>query len=138
MKLENQFVSLELAKKLKALGVKQESLFYWWRLLPTEPYILIHPQLDRRTLQGYVDAYPSAELYSAFTVAELGDMLPDEIEVHEQSYWLDISRPIRSVWQVGYQKNGSAFQTFIHEADTEADARARMLIYLVENKLITL
>ena len=29
MKLEDQVVSLELAKKLKELGVKQESLFYW-------------------------------------------------------------------------------------------------------------
>jgi hypothetical protein len=29
MPLENQVVSLELAKKLKELGMKQESLFYW-------------------------------------------------------------------------------------------------------------
>ena len=29
MKLENQVVSLEIAKSLKELGVKQESLFYW-------------------------------------------------------------------------------------------------------------
>ena len=29
MKLENQVCSLELAKKLKELGVKQESLFWW-------------------------------------------------------------------------------------------------------------
>lgn len=29
MKLEQQVVSLELAKQLKELGVKQDSLFYW-------------------------------------------------------------------------------------------------------------
>ena len=29
MKLEDQVCSLELAKKLKELGVKQDSLFYW-------------------------------------------------------------------------------------------------------------
>ena len=29
MKLENQVVSLELAKKLKELGFEQKSLFYW-------------------------------------------------------------------------------------------------------------
>lgn len=30
MKLEDQCVSLEIAKKLKEVGVKQESLFCWW------------------------------------------------------------------------------------------------------------
>jgi len=29
MKLEDQVCSLELAKRLKELGVEQESLFYW-------------------------------------------------------------------------------------------------------------
>ena len=29
MKIESQVCSLELAKKLKELGVKQESLYYW-------------------------------------------------------------------------------------------------------------
>ena len=29
MKLEDQCISLELAKRLKELGAKQESLFYW-------------------------------------------------------------------------------------------------------------
>ena len=31
MKLQNQVCSLELSKKLKELGVKQESLWYWIR-----------------------------------------------------------------------------------------------------------
>ena len=31
MKLENQVTNLELSRKLKELGVKQESLFWWVR-----------------------------------------------------------------------------------------------------------
>ena len=38
MKLEQQVVSLELAKKLKELGVKQDSLFYWWGTFNYRPY----------------------------------------------------------------------------------------------------
>lgn len=39
MKLENQVCSIEQAEKLKELGVKQESLFYWthsekWGIMP--------------------------------------------------------------------------------------------------------
>lgn len=39
MKLENQVCSVEQAEKLKKLGVKQESLFYWthsekWGIMP--------------------------------------------------------------------------------------------------------
>lgn len=63
MTLESQVVSLELAKRLKELGVKQES-FFWWRS-PLAHY-------------GYPDWSLSdgelghgSESYSAFTVAEL-------------------------------------------------------------------
>ncbi len=73
MKLEQQVCNLELAKKLKELGVKQESYFTWvhWR--------------DDSEDDGW-DVYhfdnPSHTMgvdYSAFTVAELGELLPDNV-----------------------------------------------------------
>jgi len=74
MKLENQVVSLELAKKLKELGFKQESLF-WWRVWN-----------DGRAEADYLGGYTPKELgenkemefegfYSAYTVAELGELI---------------------------------------------------------------
>lgn len=66
---------------------------------------------------------------SAFTVAELGEMLPIE--------FISQRRPHDSIgagehrWHAGQYGEDYAFS-----ADTEADARAKMLIYLIENGLV--
>ena len=74
MKIEDQVCSLELSKKLKELGVKQDSIFYWINGVITD--INVSPEQTRNLW------YPahSYTLYSAFTVAELGEMLPPSIE----------------------------------------------------------
>lgn len=68
MKLQDQVISLKLAKKLKELGVKQESLFcYAGELNQTEPYTLIEHEINRK-----LDKY---DYISAFTVAELFNLI---------------------------------------------------------------
>src|SRR5438874_1108848 len=87
MKLEQQVCSLELAKKLKELGAKQESLFYWVDLNfggargELKPYPMFYQQ-QRPWDKG--DLYSEHWLASAFTVAELGEMLPAHIHIREQ------------------------------------------------------
>jgi len=77
MKIEKQITSVEISKKLKELGMIQDSIFYWWKLMEVDKdFTLVNPSLDRRTVQSYIDAYPTAEMYSAFTVSELGEILP--------------------------------------------------------------
>lgn len=76
MKLEDQVVSLDLAKKLKELGVKQESYFYWigesiWN--PTD-------QSDYETR----NTPPKSEWVPAFTVSELLGLLGKNFGVLEQ------------------------------------------------------
>lgn len=118
MELSKQVVSLELAEKLKDLGIKQESLFYWFPHREMETHELIEWKIIQNT--GGSD-----ESCSAFTVAELGEMLPNYF----------VSGRINDNYQVEVPFE---VPRKYREAKTEADARAKCLIYLIENKLITL
>ncbi len=136
MKLENQVASLDLAKRLKELGVKQESLFYhwataieqdglaWWNVSEKEPR-------KGKPVRAYLDSVGRPSVLSAFTVAELGEMLPDKVGEKKIFNWKGILDG-KTDWYAGVM-NERAWV----EANTEANARAKMLIYLLENKLIS-
>jgi hypothetical protein len=121
MKLENQVCSLELSKKLKELGVKQESLF-WWFCDGSQAHRIIYGNTDV-PMTKYT-------LHSAFTVAELGELLPLFVDTSKNDKGEYYTETIASV--LGWKDD----QVFFEK--TEAGARAKMLIYLLENKLITL
>jgi hypothetical protein len=127
MKLENQVCSLELARELKELGVKQESLFWWafdkkqngnWG----EPNDAKYSYLWDVTYSAGLMEINAEVVVSAFTVAELGEMLKNLKYISGLPSW-----------------DGSNWVTIGHDfkASTEADARAKMLIYLLENNLLT-
>jgi hypothetical protein len=132
MKLEEQVVSLELAKKLKEMGVKQESYFGW-------------DEFGNLNDIYYYDKYPGHYFFSAFTVAELGEMLPPGINIDvgmEFNTWQFGTNP--KTWCCQYRetrltiRENCARRTFpINPFDgTEADARAKMLIHLIEKGII--
>lgn len=142
MELKSQVTSLELSKRLKELGVKQESIFWW-----SERYLLDNPDqksIDVRfmmnpDLNGTAYSYHhEKDLVSAFTVAELGEMLnathPSVFVSYREIFdktrlWICISRT---------DVEGMIERNEYQIATTEADARAKILIYLLENNLITL
>ena len=130
MELKNQVVSLELAQKLKELGVKQESLFFWniW-----------HGQMDDFLWQIHYgqpvkrgDGVLSEETYSAYTVAELLERLP-------ASTCLVKKTDIKMKQEVRYYAETFDFHPTIspdlHDKNP-ANALAKLLIQLYENKLI--
>jgi hypothetical protein len=109
--------SLDLAKQLKELGVKQDSYFEWF----DEGQYGAH--LDKRT---DANSPLGVKRYAAFTVAELGEMLPKYYATYRHS---------------GNKVSWACDKVLENDEDsifgpTEADARAKMLIYLLENKLI--
>lgn len=137
MKLEQQVCSLELAKKLKELGVKQDSLFYWTQRAieynghaPTEWKIQTYKGHDN-------DMYP---FISAFTVAELGELMPYWLYIkgHPQICCYAQGKTIQAVDLEKHEICEYKGNLLEWKADTEADARAKILVYLLENKLITI
>lgn len=138
MKLEDQVASLELSKKLKELGVKQESAFRWVWCNGCH----LHEGKNDPGLCSSTDFLDSEkEFVAAFTVAELGEMLP-----------ATISFPHRGEdrqWELFCGKDDSPFCGYFNAqithhglfefqeyADTEADARAKMLILLIEKGIV--
>ena len=132
MPLETQVCSRELAQRLAEVGARPGSVFWWVERKLTYTGGLA----SQAQLRGGI---------SAFTVAELGEMLPNEINIPSKNgkprsynHWLRFGR---------YRVSGNAFwcaypggtaRTNLEErANTEADARAKMLIYLLENNLLS-
>ena len=141
MKLENQLVNFELSNKLKKLGVKQESIWYWLKIN------------DEWKLDFHLVEYPEGitqptESISAFTVAELGEMLPNKVKnkldencteeerVMSPYHLIDLPYkcPLHN-WKSILISCTDRQLTFI-SGETEADARAKMLIYLIEKGYI--
>lgn len=121
MELEQQVTSLEPSEKLRELGVRQESLFYWTHCPVKEQ----NGEWTHVLTYGRNNELP--ETYAAFTVAELGEMIDG---------W---RLPKRTMNGKAWIAGDDELPTYvIIGCKTEADARAKMLIYLLENKLITL
>ena len=102
--------------------MKQESVFYW---------VLNSKKGRWELLQDY--DYPDP--IAAFTVAELGEMLPKELKLHNLFPQLTIVYNGVIAWEVGYQEDNFQW-TFVQNADTEANARALMFCYLIEKGMV--
>ena len=70
-------------------------------------------------------------MYSAFTVAELGELLPCEFHTDEATFHLVTSKEYTG-WHIRYENHLDGQYVGIQE-HTEVDARAKMLIYLLEH-----
>lgn len=147
--LESQVCSLELAKQLKELGIMQQSLFWYIKRkdYPSKSEHLVFgmPNFSYKDdLNGLMYNSPiwentGWEFYSAFSLAELGKMLPDHIKT-------DSGFDSDAICYIKSQKKDNEYKIYIDCSpniiiffdEIEVDARAKMLIYLLENKLMEL
>ena len=113
MKLEQQVPTLELCKKLKDLGYPQEGLWFW------AVEMKMGNETNKWSLCQHSHLLPEHPKYVAPTVAEMGEWLPN-VTIDK---WVGDNS-----WMVEYCEDGKTV-----EGKTQANARAKMLIWLVEN-----
>lgn len=165
MLLEKQVCSLEQSKKLKKLGIVQDANFFWGKDLKGKRTLLsikdimfmerqrfkdyVIPKTDiKHYLKKKIKKSDSHEIYAAYTVAELGVMLPEyypswrfthrQTDTYHNQKLSSSKKDVRWISTVIIKdkvKDGKTVTTaneFDRYEDTEAKSRARLLISLLE------
>lgn len=128
MSIESHVTSLELSNRLKELGVSQESYAHWVKLPSCDPFLTIHRE------DPIGDEYTSA-----FLASELGEMLPEACLLEGTTQVVLHCSKYSGGWRVSYQSNkfrGKRAVNVAQHGNTEADARAKLLIHLIEKGII--
>ena len=126
MKAEQLVCSLENATKLQELGVRVPSYFEYKVCVPEDAPLRLPDDVVPCNRRGVPPKYYFQYRFTqAYTVGELGEMLPLESN----------SERCIGCYEV---KTKEAGDNFFSVEDTEADARALMLIWLIENRHLTL
>lgn len=132
MLLSKQCCTVEQGKRLTELGVNAPS------------YFIHHVQNVANLIQeSWVHIKADAETYPAYTVAELGEMLPDGFTYKGEKSGLRCQH-----WNKGndelpyytctiYPWDSWISATHVFEGNNEAEARAEAVIFFIEQKLIT-
>lgn len=122
MNIQEQTCTLEQAIKLKELGVLQNSIFHW------------RPAKSPNHKEEVATGWHSESIGSAFTCGELGLLLngiigpPDIVGSHYTEHF--------GHWVCFYQcfRNNELFDLNQEDGPTETQARADMLIWMIESK----
>lgn len=129
MNLEDQICSLELAKRLKELGVNQKSLFCYQEIIGNDHSVW------PRTLDLHRFKKPiEDDRVAAHTVAELGAILPLSIIYEEYELILGMIKGNEEWITIYYEEE--SYTPLDCRDSIMANSMAKMLIYLIENGLI--
>jgi hypothetical protein len=141
--LEHHVCSLELARRLKELGVKQESFFYWMdgELCCNSPAknIWINDDKIIEFDSPFEDRIFPKEILSAFTASELLELLPSRITINEQLKAMYLFKDEHGNVNIKYEGwNLKEEDNLLFCDKNMADAMSKALIHLLENNLIEL
>lgn len=147
MKIENQVCSLEHAKKIKELGIQVSPRFIWKYQKtkcsgknhpksehPDKFLLIVDPRRERSMDESETKHYAELEkqglIYPALTVAELGELLAPGLERFETGISTHFGEWNGGRCMIELLNNGKVFF-----GETEADARAEVVIYVREKHL---
>jgi hypothetical protein len=149
MKLENQYATIDQCKRLKELGIIQEGQFSWVYSNSESNHelyfnkvvaidLLAQANLDNKLWQRIINE----GIFSAWSVAELGELLPDKFQYQLSECFVDSVKfckehrwiaGIHTVWA----HNNPVVAKKYFPGNNEAQIRAEVLIYLIETHHIT-
>lgn len=141
MNLEDQVCSLELAKQLKELGIAQHNLYAYviseFGVINGKPY-------DNMIILTHGKVSNSPNKWKAFTASELMEILPSCFEWNDENgnescenVYLKITK-YPNEYSISYYDHDDQWFDWALEKDKNLpNALAKMLIYLIENNLMT-
>lgn len=157
--MEQHVCSLESAQRLKKMGIQQKSLVYW---LNVQHCVHMKVKEDGYTLQEDENGNPmidkidyrielgnpmawdikKEDTWSAFIASELGELLPSSINEWGLTIYATScvgQEKLINKWHIQYTDSSEqkALMKYISDLNLST-AMARMLIYLLENKLMEL
>ena len=136
MKLEDQVCTFEQSLKLAELGVALPTTFYW----SAKGKDRSDPAAFKLTIKEENDETADT-CYSAFTTAELGILLPYELNLEDEDLYIQgtIGNRRGEFYYIWFQSSLDNVEWELFpaiERDTEAQARADALIWLIENEFV--
>jgi len=122
--IQQYVITIEQAKRLKELGVEQNSLYFWFQ--DTQHPIAMLIPYNQRFEEGFLREY----LYSAFTSQELGELIS---EIHYFPWKQQILRKPTGDLHTTFHEIYEINEFIPDDVDiyNEAQARAEFLIHLL-------
>jgi len=128
MNLQNQCITLDQARKLKELGICQQSYISWFQIGQKQ---LLRPSVKLND-EGQAEFTFSQPIASAFTSGELTSILPTGIGTLRFSMWKGVGYFARYA-----SYDGSVRDRYEVQEDTAAEALCALLIEIIDDNLIT-
>lgn len=143
MKLENQVANPSQCKRLKEIGIVQEGQFSWlWdnheqaHIVSTRSVESLQLLADSNRIISVWKERVEKGIFSAWSVAEISQMLPDLLETKNKQYELVIIKEEHNTWLCRYVRGNNLLDVhpFVEPIakKTLAEVLAEMLIHLFE------
>jgi hypothetical protein len=141
MRLANIAISVETAARLYEIGIRADSILYWFQELAPQEQTLFETGITQKTMPFKLHiAQPSKENKNIFkefpapTCQELGEMLPGFIQKDGITYFLRFERTGKE-WKYMYQDYDNKMLCNVL-GKNEVEARAALLTLILWQKFI--